>query len=156
MARDSEQACEAQHYDFLSHFTNFKVPATQFEAPASSADPPEPPPVPVPGPLSGTRSGQTALRQAQRAPGSRATPVQPRAAVSLGNLDLARRRTLRSVISYNATKMPPSDVCTDRMLKFGALCENMEPAKIFISRGRCGDDRAMFVKQYTSNDNVSK
>ena len=79
--------------------------------------------------------------------------VRLRLSKPVGNIDLARVRSLRSVVSYNSRKLPVSDVCAARMDQVASFSRNPENIpKFIVSEGRGGGSLAMFIAEWTSND----
>lgn len=160
LARESEQAAESQHYDYLMFSKRYSADRVGPEIPTTNVIPKS---VPMPqrfeheveGPITGTRSGS--IRKAHKKGTQLPQPHQPERPVIVGNLVQSRKKTLRSVVSYNIKNLPSSSLCQQRLMQLHEFAQSQKaqpPPKIFQSDGRSGSTLACFVKQWKSNDSV--
>ena len=158
LARESEQGSESQHYEVFTHLGNYSIPRTSYN--------PAPLPTDVPAPVSATITPIRKSRKRKKPTDDSlytetAQPSAPRrrshVRVTVGNIKTARRQVLLAVISFNASRLPFSHQCHQRMLSASNLHRqlNSKP-KLFTSHGRSGDSLACLIREWTSNDTASK
>ena len=136
LARESEQAGEAQHKQVKKAMARYMIQPTR----AFPAKPPK-------------KRLEPSSSSSSPSPAAALKPSVDLGISSSSTLNAARTKVMRAFITYNDSCLEPSFLCSARMARATSLFKKMgAPPHAPYSCGRGGDSFAEMIKEWRSND----